>query len=1321
MSMALGFKINADLAEIRNGLKQVRKDFNSLITDVKAMKFDVKIDRAKLQTEITSAKAQIRGQLGGAATETVKVKVKVNAATIAADLATIRPQIQAAMGSIGGQVRLRVDLPKLQADLAHARAMIAAMIASVGALPAGAININVNMGTIEATLKSLEKVIKQLKSEIGLLRGSLGGLGSSSTATASQVDALERQVRELQAQMARTRTEANQGSAAFSGMASQVRGLIASLGGLIGITAFMKVTDEAKRFQGQLALVTQTQEQLIDVQHKLTQSANATGTELGGSISLYSKLTLATEELEGSSDDMLIRMTDITNKFVALGGAPTETANAAIFQFSQALGKGKLNGDEFVSVMEGALPLANAMAKGMGMTIGEFTKAAHDQKITTELMINSLLKMGDVADEQFAKMPRTSAQAMTALKRDFKDAVAEFDRGFGISAGVINSMESLRENLSEVLAYLSAIGLSTGITLLGVSIAKVIFAIRAKIAALIADRNATIATTQESLRAAQVALVQAQNELRVAEAQKLAATTATQLAAAEMALIRARAGLTTTTRAYTAAQDAATAATSRAALASRGLLAVLGGPVGLILTVGLLAAGFLSMRDNATSANTELEKIGTTAEDVTKKLNAMTEAQRNAHKAQIDQKITQDKAAIEQQRKDIAGQLRAEATRVFYRAARQSASAERSFVPKAASVSPEDRSKADRLRQLATEFDAGKMSASQLLEEINKIDASLGGVQIRIGDTVSSLAESIGKIDDLEDGLKDTTQYKDLVEPANKPLDQVSTKAKPDDPNDQLSLAKADFENQMRLLEARKSAEQIGLAQYYAQKRSVLDSLHNIEVRMLQRKLSQETDPTKRGEINTSIVEAKKVHANAMQLLGIEQTKEMSTSALAAEKRRTQWQQEYEERNQKLLDIERTEMGIAARQHQSRLDRIAQDAELSQQQKDQEANLSEAQYNTDIQLIRKKRAEEMQGLTAQLQALRGNDLQSALDEIDAKWSETLERMRREGDESGIQIVTEIVLRQRAEVKAADIQKQAQTEFDNLANAESILEREAKSSGRGTLTLERDKEQARLVALTNLKTQLAELQQLEANGAANLSAPITDLETKIANLQLQIPALQDQMGVFYANLAETSISAGESGLSTFFMDLVEGSKSASDAIKDFAKGFIKSLAQMAAQALAKIAIFMLLNALTGGAASAGSIGGGGAAAGGSSMGTGGATGMFAGLLHGGGIAGGAGAKKKYNMSMFTQAPRYHVGGIAGMKPGEVPAVLQAGEEVLTRNDPRHAANGGGAGGSTRIVNVIDPNMMQDYMQSSSGERVILNMIERNAGSVRQLLK
>jgi lambda family phage tail tape measure protein len=54
------------------------------------------------------------------------------------------------------------------------------------------------------------------------------------------------------------------------------------------------------------------------------------------------------------------------------------------------------------------------------------------------------------------------------------------------------------------------------------------------------------------------------------------------------------------------------------------------------------------------------------------------------------------------------------------------------------------------------------------------------------------------------------------------------------------------------------------------------------------------------------------------------------------------------------------------------------------------------------------------------------------------------------------------------------------------------------------------------------------------------------------------------------------------------------------------------------------------------------------------------------LHTGGIAGNGGSGRYLrDMRIFEDAPRYHSGGTIGLKPDEVPAILQRGERVLPR--------------------------------------------------------
>ncbi|ARJ69132.1 phage tail tape measure C-terminal domain-containing protein [Paracoccus contaminans] len=92
--------------------------------------------------------------------------------------------------------------------------------------------------------------------------------------------------------------------------------------------------------------------------------------------------------------------------------------------------------------------------------------------------------------------------------------------------------------------------------------------------------------------------------------------------------------------------------------------------------------------------------------------------------------------------------------------------------------------------------------------------------------------------------------------------------------------------------------------------------------------------------------------------------------------------------------------------------------------------------------------------------------------------------------------------------------------------------------------------------------------------------------------------------------------------------------------------------------------------------------------------GGAGGIFANILHAGGMVGAPGPGRVVPAMAFVGAPRMHNGGWAGLRPDEVPAILQRGERVLSR---REAAGYGQSGAST--VNVtINARDAESFRQS-----------------------
>ena len=71
---------------------------------------------------------------------------------------------------------------------------------------------------------------------------------------------------------------------------------------------------------------------------------------------------------------------------------------------------------------------------------------------------------------------------------------------------------------------------------------------------------------------------------------------------------------------------------------------------------------------------------------------------------------------------------------------------------------------------------------------------------------------------------------------------------------------------------------------------------------------------------------------------------------------------------------------------------------------------------------------------------------------------------------------------------------------------------------------------------------------------------------------------------------------------------------------------------------------------------------------------GAGGIFANVLHAGGMVGSAGPSRMVPAMAFAAAPRMHSDGMTGLRHDEVPAILQRGERVLSRREAQDYGKG-----------------------------------------------
>ena len=148
----------------------------------------------------------------------------------------------------------------------------------------------------------------------------------------------------------------------------------------------------------------------------------------------------ATEALEGITDitarlaPLGVGVEDIKSTFFGfntaakLAGASTIEASNAFRQLAQALGSGRLAGDEFRSISEQIPTLLQPIAKELNVPIGKLKELAAEGELTSDVVLRALRK---IETEGAASLKELVANDPTQVFKDFSNASEDLSRAFG--------------------------------------------------------------------------------------------------------------------------------------------------------------------------------------------------------------------------------------------------------------------------------------------------------------------------------------------------------------------------------------------------------------------------------------------------------------------------------------------------------------------------------------------------------------------------------------------------------------------------------------------------------------------------------------------------------------------------------------------------------------------------------------------------------------------------------------------------------------------------------------------------------------------------
>lgn len=455
------------------------------------------------------------------------------------------------------------------------------------------INVKISADSSQATT-AINKVANTLSSELPK------GVQEASNKVAKEAASIRAEIKSIVAQM-------NKGLQ-FAGAVTGI-GLAANAVKDVAVAA-AQTADQLTSIRSRINLINDGSQTTAEIMEKIYSAATRSRGSYIDMADSVAKLNMLAKDAFSSNDEAIYFVEQLNKQF-KISGAGIQEASAAMYQLTQAMASGKLQGDEFRSIMENAPLLAQSIAREMGMSVGQLKEMSSQGLITADIIKSALFNAAEETDARFGEIPMTFAEVGQSVQNQliqafqpvleqlstlpqsgefqaFIEGVGIAIRGLAAAAqGSIGLISAAFAGLRIAISTISQTVRSFGSLFIS-TMPKISAAVLAVVVAF-ASYRAAIALCSAQTAALTVKVV----AYRVAE---LASAAATKIHAAAMVVLRAAmAGTATVSAALTAlmvglrgAYIAVRSGALAAAVAQRVLNAVMkANPVGLLVSVVL--------------------------------------------------------------------------------------------------------------------------------------------------------------------------------------------------------------------------------------------------------------------------------------------------------------------------------------------------------------------------------------------------------------------------------------------------------------------------------------------------------------------------------------------------------------------------------------------------------------------------------------------------------------------------------------------------------------------------------------------------------------
>lgn len=386
------------------------------------------------------------------------------------------------------------------------------------------INVKISADSSQATA-AINKVSNTLRSELPK------GVQEASNKVAKEATSIRAEIKSIVAQM-------NKGLQ-FAGAVTGI-GLAANAVKDVAVAA-AQTADQLTSIRSRINLINDGSQTTAEIMEKIYSAATRSRGSYIDMADSVAKLNMLAKDAFSSNDEAIYFVEQLNKQF-KISGAGIQEASAAMYQLTQAMASGKLQGDEFRSIMENAPLLAQSIAKEMGMSVGQLKEMSSQGLITADIIKSALFNAAEETDARFGEIPMTFAEVGQSVQNQLIQAFQP----------VLEQLSTLPQS-GEFQAFIEGVGIAIramaivaqgSIALIGAAFAGLRIAI-STISQTVRSFGSLFISTMPKISAAVLAVVVAFASYRAAIALCSAQTAA----------------LTAKTLAYNAAQILTTTAT----------------------------------------------------------------------------------------------------------------------------------------------------------------------------------------------------------------------------------------------------------------------------------------------------------------------------------------------------------------------------------------------------------------------------------------------------------------------------------------------------------------------------------------------------------------------------------------------------------------------------------------------------------------------------------------------------------------------------------------------------------------------------------------